>query len=70
MTLQPHQQRAVAEKAELDTRLDALNAFRDSITYLGLSVPDQVHLTVQAFYMTGYSEMLAIRIKNFTEAAK
>lgn len=70
MTLQPHQERVVAEKAELDARLDALNAFRDSTTYLRLTVPEQAHLTVQAFYMTGYSEMLAIRIKAFTEGSK
>lgn len=65
MELLPHQQRVVAEKAELDEKLAKLTAFFQSPTFRGLSADEQSRLCSQAVYMKGYSTVLGERIGAF-----
>lgn len=60
--LQPHQQRVVTEKAELDDKLGKLLAFFQSPIFAGLSEAEQSRLRNQARFMDGYSAVLAERI--------
>ncbi len=68
MSLQPHQQRVVAEKELLDAKLRDLQVFFTSITFLGLDDVEKLRLQVQSVFMTGYSDMLGSRINAFKEA--
>ncbi len=62
-SLQPHQQRVVMEKADLDARLAKLIAFIDTMTFKGLdSVDEQDCLMHQVQCMKDYSEVLGERI--------
>lgn len=65
MSLQPHQQRVVAEKADLDEKLAKLLAFFQTPAFRGLSVDEQSRLHSQAAYMKGYSTVLGERIAAF-----
>ncbi len=66
--LLPHQQRVVAEKAELDEKLAKLIAFMDTPVYASLSLVEQERLCRQRHYMGKYSLVLGERIAAFTEA--
>lgn len=63
--LQPHQQRVVDEKAELDARLNALLAFTAGMLFATLDAAEQKRLRQQAAYMQAYSNILAQRIDAF-----
>lgn len=65
--LQPHEQRVVAEKAELDEKLTKLIQFRESLNspYERLSGAEQNRLHSQATVMRQYSSILADRISAF-----
>lgn len=63
--MQPHQQRVVAEKAELDEKLTKLRAFIGSETFLRLDTAEQVRLRMQAVHMAAYSQVLGERIEAF-----
>jgi hypothetical protein len=63
--LQPHQQRVVSEKTELDERLNKLLAFTSTPIYLTLPKPDRDLLLEQAGYMQAYSNVLGQRIAAF-----
>lgn len=63
--LQPHQQRVVDEKAELDGRLAKLNAFIDGATFSTLDADSQNLLKQQAATMEMYSDILTDRITAF-----
>lgn len=63
--LAPHQQRVVAEKAQLDDKIDKLSAFFGSERYKGLDSAEQERLTVQIGAMREYEEILAERIAAF-----
>lgn len=63
--LQPHQQRVVDEKRELDERLEKLNAFFRTPTFHGLDGVEQGRLGRQAGIMMQYSAVLAERIAAF-----
>ena len=64
--MQPHQQRVVDEKTELDIKLDALNNFIDTNKmFSSLSREEQDRLYRQAYAMRGYSDILAERIGAF-----
>ena len=69
MTLAPHQQRVVDEKAELDGRLVKLLSFFQSSTFATLDAAEQVRLRCQARFMDGYSAVLNERINAFTQGA-
>lgn len=61
--MQPHQQRVIDEKQELDNKIEKLNAFTNSSEiYKGLPVEDQKLLQQQKVHMANYSLVLAQRI--------
>ena len=64
--LQPHQQRVVAEKNELDARLTGLLAFFSKPIFASLSEGERARLRAQSFFMIGYSSLLAERIDAFS----
>jgi hypothetical protein len=66
--LQPHQQRVVDEKSELDSKLEKLLAFIDGGSgkiYNGLNTEERERLTTQARIMREYSDILTDRINAF-----
>lgn len=63
--MQPHQQRVVDEKRELDEKIEKLAAFFNTEIYRGLRSADQSLLSKQLHFMTGYSEVLRDRISLF-----
>ena len=63
--MQPHEQRVLDEKTELDDKLTKLRQFISSPTFTGLPSEEQVRLIRQAQYMTEYSNVLAERIGAF-----
>ena len=66
-TLQPHQQRVVEEKAELDNKLAILEDFFSDPIFNNLTKKEHVRLHWQAAYMTSYRDILAERIAAFGE---
>lgn len=69
MSLQPHQQRVVDEKAELDSRLANLRVFLTGKARELVDASEFQRLKLQADVMGIYSEVLGQRIIAFTEAA-
>ncbi len=64
--LQPHQQRVVDEKTELDARIDKLNAFiATSLIFVGLDPAERERLREQLKHMKAYSAVLGERIAAF-----
>lgn len=63
---QPHQQRVVDEKTELDDRRSKLAAFLYTGTFEALDAAERERLEKQLRLMTSYSDVLAERIKAFT----
>lgn len=70
MTLAPHQQRVVAEKAELDAKLEKLSAFisSDGFSTIVADEEERGRLVCQEEVMKDYSEILGERIAAFKEA--
>lgn len=64
--LLPHQQRVVAERAELDARIDKLHSFVSTDTFAALDAEEQERLHAQKAAMLDYSGALADRIAAFT----
>lgn len=62
----PHQQRVVAEKAEVDDRLNKLLAFTSTPIYAGLPQEERNRLSEQTSYMQAYSNVLGERIAAFS----
>ena len=67
--MQPHQERVVTEKTELDGKLDKLNLFFTTKIYADLPEDEQRRLDRQATIMTRYSEVLGERIAAFPSVA-
>lgn len=65
MSLQPHQQRVVDEKAELDERLLNLSKFMGQDIFCCLPLGERSRLTNQQALMRALSDVLADRIANF-----
>ena len=63
--LQPHQQRVVDEKAELDQRREKLESFYSTSIFQGLPASEQSRLLRQGVAMRTYSEILGERIAAF-----
>jgi hypothetical protein len=63
--MQPHQQRVVDEKTELDAKFAKLEAFLGSPIYQTLSPDEQDQLRRQATAMSIYSNILHECIINF-----
>lgn len=68
-TYQPHQQRVIDEKAELDDRRSKLAAFLYTGTFEALDAAERERLEKQLRLMTSYSDVLGERIEAFKEAA-
>jgi hypothetical protein len=68
MELQPHQQRVVTEKTELNEKLTKLSAFisSDSFRTIVKDHAERNRLIKQEQIMKEYSEVLTDRIKAFT----
>lgn len=64
--MQPHQQRVIDEKAELDEKREKLDAFGRTPMFTGLPQQEKERLTAQAHIMTMYSAVLSDRIAAFT----
>lgn len=65
MELQPHQQRVVTEKQELDEKRSKLKSFTEGETFKGLDEKNQELLTKQQGIMDDYSAVLQERIELF-----
>jgi hypothetical protein len=65
--LQPHQQRVVTEKKELDEKIDKLSVFIKGDIYKNLPGAEQMRLNIQLQAMNGYSNVLGERINAFKE---
>lgn len=62
--MEPYQQRVINEKAELDARIQKLNAFL-STARSDVSIKDIELLLAQVFAMNAYSQILGIRMRRF-----
>lgn len=70
LSLPPHQQRVLVEKAELDERLAKLSEFiADNPLFATLPDDEQERLRDQNLVMTQYSDILAERIAAFTKVS-
>jgi hypothetical protein len=65
ITMQPHQERVVAEMKELDEKIVKLDTFRHSPIYDTLPDAERDRLTRQYAHMKDYSNVLAERIAAF-----
>jgi hypothetical protein len=63
--MQPHQERVVAEKKELDDKLSKLNAFLTGTTFSTLPEDERQRLQRQSKLMGQYSGVLGERITAF-----
>lgn len=63
--MQPHEQRVVDEKAELDEKISKLETFLSSDFYETLKRTSKELLVLQYAYMKNYSDILEQRIKLF-----
>ena len=64
--MQPHQERVVAEKSELDDKLNKLKAFiMESPIFKALPAEEQKRLNRQHDVMLEYSNILGERIEAF-----
>jgi hypothetical protein len=64
-TMQPHQQRVVDEKAELDEKRAKLIAFFGTPIFAALPADEKERLEAQVHFMGGYSNVLSDRIAHF-----
>ena len=65
VTLQPHQERVVTEKRELDAKIDKLDLFLHGSFYPTLPEPERMRLMRQFCHMKDYSNVLGERIAHF-----
>lgn len=63
--MQPHQQRVVDEKTELDEKLEKLSAFFGNPIFTSLPDVEQNRLNRQKVVMKEYSDILGERIAAF-----
>lgn len=64
--MQPHQQRVVEEKADLDVKIAALQKFiAESPMFENLELGERWRLTTQSHIMVQYSAILGERIQAF-----
>jgi len=68
--MQPHQERVIAEKGELDGNRQRLTAFIGGETYRSLDKTERSRLNRQLEAMTLYSNILGERIAAFTDGGQ
>ena len=66
-SMKPHQERVIAEKADLDEKLAKLNEFGKSEMFQTLPPEEQERLERQSRIMDQYSVVLSERIAAFTK---
>jgi hypothetical protein len=64
-TLEPHQERVVQEKRELDERLAKLTSFMDGPIYPTIDRDERFRIMHQRYVMREYSDVLGYRIAAF-----
>ena len=64
--MQPHQQRVVDEKSELDAKREKLHAFIGGAIFSDLEEAEKERLMQQSEAMKDYSHILGERIEAFT----
>lgn len=65
VTPQPHQERVVNEKQELDAKIEKLDAFIHGTIYPTLADGERMRLMRQFCHMKDYSNVLKERIEHF-----
>lgn len=65
--MQPHEQRVVDEKTELDKKITGLRAFIGTTTFFGLVMSERDLLVEQMNVMSRYSDILTERISRFPQ---
>ena len=65
--MQPHEQRVVDEKTELDARLERLRHFMTTGVFRSLDNLERDLMWRQAAYMSAYSQTLGERIATFVK---
>jgi len=68
--MQPHEQRVIDEREELESKLAKLRIFLHSKVFKTLADFDQSLLMTQANVMANYSEILRLRIERFAKDQK
>jgi len=63
--MQPHEERVVKEQADLNEKINKLNAFIGGDIFNGLPEEDRALLEEQSRWMSAYSGVLRERIKRF-----
>jgi hypothetical protein len=63
--MQPHQERVVTEKAELDSKIEKLDTFIHGSIYAALDNDERIRLMRQFCHMKDYSNVLGERIAAF-----
>jgi hypothetical protein len=64
-SMQPHQERVVEEKKDLDVKIQKLTAFIGGSLFASLDAAERSRLSIQLQHMNGYSEILSQRISAF-----
>lgn len=60
-----YQKRVIAEKIDLDTKIDSLKTFKGSEQFKAIDTAEQERLTSQLLTMREYSQILVDRILHF-----
>lgn len=63
--MEPHEERLVEEAAELESRLERLEAFLPGPVFADLNAAERRRLKAQAHYMAAYLAILQARIAAF-----
>lgn len=63
--MQPHQQRVIEEKEELDIKIEKLTSFFETKLFHEIDILEQNRLKTQLHHMGEYSKILSDRINNF-----
>jgi hypothetical protein len=65
MSLQPHQERVITERDDLQQKIKALDRFTGSDTFRSLKLKEQYRMVRQLNHMRSYCEVLNERIEDF-----
>ena len=68
--MQPHQERVIVEKRELDEKMEKLHEFLGTNKFRELPLNERELLRVQFEQMYAYSVTLGMRINNFNTESK
>lgn len=61
-----YQERVIAEQADLQAKIDKLEAFIEGDLFKGISPNEQSLLCAQSVHMKNYNNVLQTRIKGFS----